>query len=155
MKIQTISDDARYALAVGRDNHYWFRVLGAMGVIPQPVYKDEWWFLPYEPGLNIPEKALKRAEILKSEIPIKQMIVAHEAPLLLCAPAPKKKELPDIGNVVGVMFKTAGVVLLAMFSIVGLAFTTALMSDPALICVLPDGTWIEVMRWYEESDYSS
>jgi hypothetical protein len=149
MKIQTISDDAKYALAVGRENHYWFRVLGTMGVIPQPVYKDEWWYLPYEPDINIPEKALKRAEILKSEIPIKQMIVAHEAPLLLCAPAPKKKELPEIGSVVGIAFKTAGVVLLAMFSLVGLFFTSAVAVDPALIVVLEDGTWVEVMRWYE------
>jgi hypothetical protein len=126
-------------LAVGRENRCWFRVLGAMGVIPQPIYKNEWWYLPYEPNINIPEKALKRAEILKSKMPIKQMIVAHEAPLLLCAPAPKKKELPEIGSVVGIAFKTAGAVLLAMLSLVGLAFTTAATVDPALIVV--------VVRW--------
>ena len=149
MKIQKISDEARHALAIGRKNRYWFRVLEETDVIPQPIYKNEWWYLPYEPSINIPEKALKRAEILKSNMPIQQMIVAHEAPLLLCAPAPKKIELPEIGSVVETVFKTIGVVFLVMFSLVGYAFTTALTVDPALIVVLKDGTWVEVMRWYE------
>jgi hypothetical protein len=70
MNIIKISDDARYALSVGRRNRYWFRVLGVMGVIPQPVYKDEWWYSPYNPNINIPEKALKRAAILKTLIQI-------------------------------------------------------------------------------------
>jgi hypothetical protein len=149
MTYPIISQQARQAILVGRQHHWRFKVVGQGEPPSQPVYKDEWWF---ETVHTIPEKGKDRLEALqRARVPFKSMIIAHEAPKLLTAPKemPKKQEskssttpiLPAVEAIaVGIV-----TILLLVF---GLMFRAVLL-DPALIVVLEDGTWVEVMTWYE------
>jgi len=140
-----ISYEARKAVQVGYDNHWRFRVVGQGDVPERSYYKKEW---VYE-AVEAPQKGLDRIETLRrSGISIKGFVVAHEAPKLLTAPAPKKDFknttpviLPDIGKVVSSL-------AMGLLWFMALIFQVALL-DPALIVVLEDGTWLEVMTWYE------
>jgi hypothetical protein len=95
--------------------------------------------------------AQDRLEALqRSGVRFKGFVIAHEAPRLLAAPAPEKHDfknsktgaiLPDNGEFL------AGMVQAVAF-LITLIFHAALL-DPALIVILEDGTWLEVMTWYE------
>ena len=101
---------------------------------------------------EIPKTALKRVVTLETAgLKIKQMIVAHEAPPLLTAPEPEKKpfEMPDLKPTIDFVVNAVAVVAFGFFYLLGYALITAVTLDPALIVVLEDGSWIEVMRWYE------
>lgn len=142
-----ISSDARKAVQVGYENHWRFRVVGQGNVPEKSFYKDEWVFVP----VAAPTMAQDRLDTLKrSGIRFKGFVVAHEAPRLLTAPAPKKHDfknsqtetiLPDAS----IFF---GKLLQGLFFFIGLLFQVALL-DPALIVILEDGSWLEVMTWYE------
>jgi hypothetical protein len=147
MNTKIISYDARKAVQVGYDNHWRFRVVGQGEVPAESFYRDEWVFEP----IKAPQVAQDRIEKLKqSGIRFKGFVIAHEAPRLLSAPAPKKNDfknnqtsgiLPDAEALFGNLLK--GFLFFLTF-----VFQVALL-DPALIVVLEDGTWLEVMTWYE------
>jgi len=142
-----ISYEARKAVQVGYKNHWRFRVVGQGEVPKESFYRDEW---VYEP-IKAPQVAQDRIQTLKqSGIRFKGFVIAHEAPRLLSAPAPKKQDfknnptkeiLPDVEALFGNLING----LLFFFTLI---FQVALL-DPALIVVLEDGTWLEVMTWYE------
>ena len=124
---------ARKAVAVGFKNHWRFRV------VSEASYKKDW---RTETTLEAPRTALKRLEALKSAgIPFGSFIVAHEAPRLLTAPThiPVRENSPQ----------TAVFPIIAILVFVFSFFFQAVLLDPVLIVVLEDGTWLEVMTWYE------
>jgi len=67
----------------------------------------------------------------------------------LTAPKPKPIEIPDLRPILKVLAIVTLVVGTGLFYFLGYAFLSVLTIDPALIVVLEDGSWIEVMRWYE------
>ncbi|MBV5342638.1 hypothetical protein JZU68_03160, partial [bacterium] len=86
----------------------------------------------------------------RSGIQIKGFVIAHEAPRLLSAPAPKKHDfktnetrtiVPETSTVISTLARG----FLFFFALI----FQAILLDPALIVVLEDGTWLEVMTWYE------
>lgn len=146
MKTQLITYEARKAVQIGYENHWRFRVVGTGELPKNSYYKDEWVFVPVE----APQIAHDRLETLKrSGIRFKGFVIAHEAPRVLTAPAtiPKKPDFKnkDIVPDVGTMVRDLAMGLLFVFSVV----FQAVLLDPALIVILEDGTWLEVMTWYE------
>jgi hypothetical protein len=140
------------------DNHMGIRPVFDIGVIDTPIYVNEWWYIPVElDDLNsTPDFVQDRMElILKSNIPVKQLVIRHEAPKLLAAPQVEVKpiEIPweQIKQVAGVTAKVlavmaAGIAVAPLVLMGGLL----MMLDPALCIVLEDGTVMEVARWFEE-----
>ena len=157
--LQTITDEARYAMEVGREHHYRFRVVGTGGMIDEPVFKNGWWYCPES---TTPPEALGRVNVLvQSGLKLQGFIVAHETsnalPAPKVAPSPKVsaqvKTAPqptvstlssiDLETVVMVALKVAGFLMLMPLMLFGLAL------DPGVIIVLEDGTWLEVMYWFD------
>jgi hypothetical protein len=153
MYLTQLSQDAKIAINVSRKKHWGFRVLEGKGMFQTPTYKDEWWFIPVEDDSTIPRDGLNRIRILKSNgVGIREIVIAHEAPLLLPAPKPEKKPInfAEIATVTGKLLMAMVYVAGLTVALMGYVISTALMIDPALIIVLEeDGTRIEVMRWLE------
>jgi hypothetical protein len=154
MNIQRIqSNEVGKALTLARKNHWWFRVIGTGAMISSPKYQDGWWLVPInEDKTIIPKNALERVEKLKQDgIRIQGVIVAHEAPKLLCAPAkePFKIDTEAISKTAGEVAAGLARVIATIFGILFYLVTFAVLVDPALIVVLEDGTYVEVMTWYE------
>ena len=151
---------ATEALTIARKRGMTMKVVGQGDVPLEPFYGDEWWFEPVTPESTIPPEGLRRLDaLIKGGVPIKGLVIAHEAPRLLSAP-PKAPETDLQGRkkaktgealqidwlgVLGVL----GAVLTSIFLVFGYVFTTAISLDPALIVVLEDDTWLEAMTWYE------
>ena len=91
---------------------------------------------------------------MKGGVSIDGLMIRHEAPRLLTAPKEEKrveKEKPDAiptFNAFPVLAAILGV-LGAVLAVFGYIFITAVQLDPAIIAVLPDGTWLEVLTWYD------
>ena len=151
-------------MALARQHHWWFRILGVEKPIVDPIYKNGWWFIPKEQDKTIiPSKAIRRLEELrKAGVPITQVIVAHEAPKVLPSPniqpvpiqIPWKKLAKGFTVSVSAVANAMVIVVSAMASV----FITMLpylfllplvMIDPALIIQLPDGTLVEVYSWLD------
>lgn len=122
-----ISYQARQAIAIGRQNHWRFKVTQK---------RDEWVYETVE----VPQVGKDRIDALRrAGVRINGFVVGHEAPRLLTAPKEEKKHdfkitpvsIPDLSW---------------MLELVVTLFFSALL-DPALIVVLEDGTWLEVMNW--------
>ncbi|MBE0649912.1 MAG: hypothetical protein IH595_03625 [Bacteroidales bacterium] len=146
------SVEARKAISLGLQLHQCYKVVGQGELPTEPIYKNEWWFETWTTQ-EIPEEGIRRLEALKKAgIAIKGVIVAHEAPRLLAAEKKVEKK-PDFKisrstDILTFLGSLASVfVMLAMFVVS--AFFQAVLIDPALIVVLKDGTWLEVMTWYE------
>lgn len=147
------SPEAKKAIAVGKKEHWHFRVVGSGEPLKEPVYKNQWWYEPFTPNSNIPQEGNTRLNALRrAGIRFQGVVVAHEAPRLLTAakkvekkPDSKISLSPDILTVLG----SVASVFLMMAVFVFSAFFQAVLVDPALIVVLEDGTWVEVMTWYE------
>jgi hypothetical protein len=147
MNTQLISYDARRAIQVGYENHWRFRVVGQGQMPEEAYYSDEWVYEPAE----TPQMAHDRLDALKrSGIHMKGFVIAHEAPRLLATPTSKKHILknnqdeaivPDAGKILDSFVQ-------GFLFFVAIVFQAALL-DPALIVILEDGTWLEVMTWYE------
>lgn len=149
MHTKLISYQARKAVQVGYENHWRFRVVGQGEVPKESFYRDEWVFEP----VQAPQMAQDRLQTLKrSGIRFKGFVIAHEAPRLLTAPAaaPKKtaEHVLDTKGIVPDMSEFLGNLAQGLLFFIALLFQVALL-DPALIVVLEDGTWLEVMTWYE------
>lgn len=166
------SEQAKLAVEIGRKNRKTFRPLEGRGVLTEPVYREEWWYIPIEQDKSvIPQEALYRAELLQNAgIKMKGMIVAHEAPLALLAPKEEREIRRQKAEVLTGLIALAGIAVLVLGWIVsipaaaavaigapsGMAFSwatailaTSALVDPALIVVLEDGTWVEVCAWDE------
>ena len=113
--------------------------------------KDEkgWVHETLQSESTIPAKGLRRLEVLKKAgIPIKELVIAHEAPKLLTA-AREEKPTVDLSFNASPALEALGEVLAAVIAVFGLILITAIRLDPALIVVLEDGTFLEVMTWYD------
>ncbi len=127
----------------------------------EPVYEAGWW---YETLQEAPrEAAASVADLEKAGIPIKAIVIAREAPPLLPVPMPDR-QIPTIFPKAGKIALTAGKVLVAgagaavavasvTVAIAGLAIpfmlAAALAIDPRCLCVLQDGTVVEVCTWID------
>jgi len=152
MNTQIISNEARKAVFLGSQNHWRFRVVGNGEPPKEPVYKNEWWFETLTTQ-SIPSEGKDRLEALRrAGIRFCGVVVAHEAPRLLSVEKKVEKK-PDLKITVSPSILTflgslaSGFLMLAL--LVFSAFFQAILIDPALIVVLEDGTWVEVMTWYE------
>lgn len=154
----------REIMALGKTNHWNFRVLGAAPVPDTAVYVNNWWLVPLaEDKSQIPARALERVRSLYAAgIRPKAFVIAHEAPKQI-APPPETPivsplaywsqraahssvaVLKGVGAVaaavVPLMVKAVGLSLLA-----GLTLGT-LLADPCLIAVTDDDVWIEIDSW--------
>lgn len=151
---------ATEALTVARKSGMTMKVVGQGDVPLEPFYKDEWWFEPVTSESTIPPEGLRRLDaLLKGGVPIKGLVIAHEAPRLLTAPlkAPETdlegRRKAKTGEASQIDWRTVlgvlGAVLTSIFLVFGFIFMIAIRLDPALIAVLPDGSYLEVMTWYE------
>lgn len=147
MNTQIISPEARKAILVGRQNHWRFKVVGQGGVPQKPFYKDEWVF---ELQTTTPDIGQDRINALRaSGVRFKGFLVAHEAPRLLSAPK-VAQNANDVKKRSSEILPERQFGFIAEFVVIFLQiFFQALLLDPALIVVLEDGTWLEVMTWYE------
>jgi hypothetical protein len=162
---------AKQALDVARKNHLRFRVLEKSGEISSPVRIGNWVYAPADPSI-IPGVAKNSIElIIKSGLNPTQVIEGHElveAPRLLgpvvARPAPlavpniknikispeMEKALITTGKVALEVAKVAAVGTALVACGVGMMMVMALSAaDPSVIVVLEDGSWVEVLNWYE------
>lgn len=159
MQLTTVSAQAKQTLEVAEKNHWWFRVWG-VGEIEEPVYTGHWWLIPTDDS-SVPSIARKRIDAIKSAgIPVKEILVAHEAPKELCAPQPQPaiKNIPatketdkNMQQHINTALEVMGAILWGVLKATGVLILLGLSAivDPAVIVVLEDGTQIEVVRWYE------
>ncbi|MCI0529405.1 MAG: hypothetical protein L0Y56_18350 [Nitrospira sp.] len=146
---------ATEALTVARSNGMTMRVVGQGDVPLEPFYLDEWWYSLVSAESTIPAEGVRRIDALvKGGVPIECLMIRHEAPRLLTAPKEekqRKREKPasylsfDVLPALEAITAVVGAVL----AVLGFVFIMAIRLDPALIAVLPDGTWVEVMTWYD------
>jgi hypothetical protein len=153
MKNIIYSPFATMAVAAGDQHHMGFKVVGCGEVPHESFYQDEWWYQPVESESTIPSSGLKRLDVLrKAGIKIKGVVIAHEAPRLLNAPKPEPKNTNHPSTDRGADFdlqRVLGTVLSGLLMVFGIFLLVAIRVDPALIVVLEDDTWLEVMTWYE------
>ena len=145
---------ATKAIAEGRTHGMRFRAVNRREVPPEPFYEDGFWHETLKSEYTIRSDLQERLDIISKVVPIKELVIAHEAPKLLTAPieekAPQNSKTdtyqdfdatPIVAAIVGVLG--------ACLAIVGIIFIAAIRIDPVLIAVLPDGTWLEVATWYD------
>jgi hypothetical protein len=151
------SQYANKAITAGRKQGMRFQVVNQRGVPDEPFYEDGWWYeiLKSDSQYITHSDLQERLKVIRaSGVPIKELIIAHEAPKLLTAPIAENKPektstdtdvsfdaTPVVEAIVGVL----GAILI----VVGVIFVAAIRIDPALIAVLPDGTFLQVATWYD------
>jgi hypothetical protein len=146
---------ATEALTVAQRNGMTMRVVGQGDVPLEPFYLDEWWYSLVSAESTIPAEGVRRIEALvKGGVPIESLMIRHEAPRLLTAPneekrAAKVKSATDVSFDPLPLLQVILGVLGAIVAVFGYIFITAIHLDPALVAVLPDGTWLEVVTWYD------
>jgi len=145
-------------LDLADQNHWGFRLKDGGEMIQNPEYREGWWYLPVKGDEEIiPAKAKERIEALKrADIPIEGLVLGHEAPKLLSAPTKeidfKPIQVPweTVSKAGEIAVKIVGTAIVMMAYVAGAILTMGfLLLDPALYVVLPDGTWVEVLSWYE------
>ena len=145
---------ATKAIAAGRKQGMRFQVVNQGEVPPEPFYEDGWWHEILKSEYTIRSDLQERLEVIRKVVPIKELIIAHEAPKLLTAPI-EEKESKDTVTDTNIAFdatpliETIVKVLGAFLAVVGIIFIAAIRIDPALIAVLPDQTFLEVATWYD------
>lgn len=171
MKTLQVMDSpvARRAVEVGKKHKRRFRPLAYADELEEPLFFNDWWFIPIsEDDSIIPEEAKRRVNMLKAaNIEVVDLIVAHETTRLLPPPPGesaadkrrakwerRKKQIKDASKALSVAADVAIGALAGAVYVFGhiLAFGLLLI-DPALIAVVEDedGTrvWIEVATWYD------
>lgn len=167
-----ITPQAKHALDVARENHKRFRVLEKTGEISSPVRIGNWVYAPTTAAI-IPADAKNRIElILKSGLNPTQIIMGHElveVPQLpgpvVTKPAPltvpkininEIKISPETEQAIKQALVTTGKVAIEVAKIAAVGtglvlygMALALAADPSVIVVLEDGSWVEVLSWYE------
>lgn len=155
MNTQLISIEARKAVMLGWQNHMMFRVIDGGEVPHEPYYKDQWWFETLKSEAILPLEGEKRLELFrKAGIKIQSVVIAHEAPRILSAPKPvvKEPQKSTTADTLNNLLPVLATIVAAVGAVLGLfamLFVRAILIDPALIVVLEDGTWVEVMTWVE------
>jgi hypothetical protein len=145
MNTLVLTNQASAAMKVANEHHWQFKVLGTGKVLTEPIYTDSWWLTP---ATKIPAAGLKRVDALrKAGIPIKGFVIAHEAPKLLAAPKEEPKPQPTQTSSSIPSFDASFILEGALLAF-GLIFR-AMLIDPALIVVLEDGTYLEVLTWLD------
>lgn len=145
------STDTIDVMNLARQNHWQFCVKEQVGAIDKPHYSDGWWYIPVnEDEKIIQAKAKTRIEAIKRYgIEYQELVMGHEAPKLLTAP-PKEKEVIQVQvKEVENRPRVNGSFLPILLDLLLLCMGQAVLIDPAIFVVLKDGTWVEVMRWYE------
>lgn len=152
------------AVAVGRKHHRRFRPLAYAGELDEPLYHNEWWFIPIaEDKSLVPAPAMKGVELLKAQgIQVVDLIVAHESPKLLPPPhgfsaadkrkakwERRKEQMQTAGEVASFVARSLVRAIATVALLLGWFIASVVMLDPALIVVLEDGTWLEVATWYD------
>jgi hypothetical protein len=146
---------ATEALTVAQRNGMTMRVVGQGDVPLEPFYLDEWWYSRVSAESTIPAEGVRRIEALvQGGVPIKSLMIRHEAPRLLTAPKEEKQGQKEKLNAnvtfdVLPLLEAIVAILGVVLAVFGFLFVMAIRLDPAIIAVLPDGTWLEVMTWYE------
>ena len=153
------SELAQEVIAIGRKNHWRFRVIGYGEAPTETVYQSGWSLttLPEAPRI-----AQDRLFALKAAgVGVKALIIAHELPNFVVGPEPKSdfnfepilSGLTKIAKGVGIvaLATTATVAIAAAAAIVApiLLIFTAVLVDPAIIIICEDGTWVEILNYYE------
>jgi len=142
-----ISYQASQAIQVGRKNHWRFRVVGQGDIPPKPFYRDQWVF---EPQTTIPDIGQDRINALRaSGMRFKGFLVAHEAPSVLSSPKVAQNANQAKQQVTEILPERTIGFIAELVVIFLQMFFYAILLDPALIVVLEDETWLEVMTWYE------
>ena len=151
MNIQTTQ--SKQVLTLGREHHWRFRVVEDEGMITSPKIRNEWLYVPiFNNESSINPRAMTRVSAIKEAgFTINGLIIAHEAPKLLCSPPKPEPEPIEIPKSNPQVVATLSVVVLGILEAFGYLMLLAplVLIDPALIVVLDDGSWIEVMRWLE------
>jgi len=168
-----MTNETKEVLTKARENHWRFGVVGEGGMISAPMYQDGWWYMPMEkPDNIICRKHYQRIKLVTQIAGFQGLIVAHESPKMFgpakktwSPPKPYKvsplkvgriQEMPDVQidwQAVGQAAKAVGKVTLVV--VVGTLYFLAMAAsvfaqvDPSVIVVTEDGTWIEVVKWYE------
>jgi hypothetical protein len=166
-----ITPQAKHALDEARKNHLRFRVLEKTGEISSPVRIGNWVYAPATAAI-IPADAKKRIElILNSGLNPTQIIVGHELvevpqlpgpvvpkPAPLTVPNIKEIKIsPETEEAIKQALVTTGKVAIEVAKIAaigtglmlyGMALALASV-DPSVIVVLEDGSWVEVLSYYE------
>ncbi len=144
------------ALAVGEENHGFYKVMPKLGKIDQPMEINGWRFLPRQmDDAEIPNEADRQVQALRENgIVILQEIVGHN----LIEEKEKQEKIERYKNNMktnaermGKAITFAGVFIAwaaqAVIALVIGIISFALAIDPALIVVLEDGTWLCVAEW--------
>lgn len=159
---------AKKAVEVGKQNGRRFRPLAYADELEEPLFYNDWWFIPVaEDNSIIPTEAKRRVDMLKAaEIEVVDLIVAHETTKLLPPPPGesaedkrkaklerRRQQLKTVGKATALV--TAGLLaaIIAFGLLLGWIIGYMMIVDPALIVVVQDENgqkvWIEVATWYE------
>lgn len=113
MNTQLSSPEVMQVLTLGSEKHWGFRVMKDRGVMEEETYKNGLWFIPTD-STQI-QRGRNRLEAIQKVARVKQVIVAHEAPLLLTAsqvthkpnnPVAHKLKISGRGVVIGLCAST-------------------------------------------------
>jgi len=163
----------RTVMELSDEGHWFCRIVGKGGMIDQPVFKEPMWYDKLdESDSSLPADTRQMIQAIKRRIPEAQFIIGHETPPLLGSgepPKPKRTFKLTIpwGKVAKTLAIAAGVaaapfiffqaVMILVVAIIPALFVVGalilgaslLLFDPVVICVLPDGTWVEVDSWLD------
>lgn len=135
MEHQIITPEASRAIHIGREHHYRFRV------VLEHDYQMGWVYDIYESDFETPIAGRARLEVLDNADIKYTIILVHEHPKLLNAPKHDFKDPECIPqDKVSLIFEG--------WEPIWDVFVLAIL-DPSLIVILYDGTWLEIMTWYE------
>ena len=156
MELTQTTHFAQQAIQLGRARRWWWRVAGVRPYPLAPVYRDGFWLVPTSDVSALPKMARERiAAIRAAQIPVRGIVVAHEATRRLpgARPRPSKGARRTIQSAA---LAALGLALAALAYASGLTLLLGLtlLVDPVVYVVLDDGeeqqSWIEVVRWYED-----
>jgi hypothetical protein len=147
--------------------HQWpFRVLGVAPVPAEPLFYNNWWFLPAAADHSeIPARPLERVQaIYEAGIRPKAWVILHEARPQLPPPADAPKVSPlefwahrmaghsltvikFTGTVLATVVVPLAVTVLGVSMMAALGLASVLLADPCLIAVTDDDVWVMVDSW--------
>ncbi len=144
LKKNELSTQATQLLALGRQRGWSFTHLGYAPLPDRSVHIGDWMLVPAQQDTNpIPKHAQERVKaVYASGIRPAGWVVVHDAPPLLAPPETQRPPVPAIWKYLAVMGGLAAVLV----TFLGVA---ALLVDPILVAVTPDGDWIEIDRWID------
>jgi hypothetical protein len=139
-----------------------FLVLGQAPYPTQPVRLGDWQIVPvHQDTSQIPARTLERVRaVYEAGLRPQGFVLAHEAPMLLAAPAqnqvgkksfsmsPEWKPLLASLGVRGLAVSLAALAAAAFTTLLAVLVVGAAVVDPILVAVTEDDYWIEIDRWW-------